>query len=385
MTTTLTPKERTGPIVRAWRLVLWFVLPALAILMVLGYIGDAVVNHVYPPVVPVSGVSMRPTLQAGDLVFLKGVSPATLRVGDVIAVNVPSVDQKQYGLPSRIVHRIQHIKHDQLGLLFITKGDANAGADVFTTRSDNVIGKLQFRITGLGYPFLFFRSRQGMIFLGATALLFALYFIMGMFEDRRIAVSGNAITLDMLLSETRELKETLEMARETHAVRLIDPPPPDFVHDVDELKYVVRTWRESDAHSNRQMLDLIGAVSEYGKHLQSHTAVMKNLASVTFDLHKVTATLNENIGRSETEERALAPHQLSPSSHALAPASSTPELFAPPSIPSARFLLDENLVAQHVLVRQREALAQRTLRVDELVRAVQSRSVEWRQGIIGST
>jgi signal peptidase I len=335
--------------------------------------------------VPVSGVSMRPTLQAGDLVFLKGVSPATLRVGDVIAVNVPSVDQKQYGLPSRIVHRIEHIKHDQLGLLFITKGDANAGADVFTTRSNNVIGKLQFQITGLGYPFLFFRSRQGLIFLGATALLFALYFIMGMFEDRRITVSGNAISLEMLLSETRELKETLGMARETHTVRLIEPPPPDFVHEVDELKYVVRTSRESDAQTSQQIHELIGAVSEYGEHLQSHTAVMQNLASATFDLQRATATMSENLSRSETEERGLAPHQLLASSLALAPASSAPEFFEPASIPSARFLLGENLVAQHVLARQREALAQRTLRVDELVRAVQSRSAQWRQGFIGSS
>ena len=295
MTTTLTPKERTGPIVRAWRLVLWTVLPALAILMVLGYIGDAVVNHVYPPVVPVSGVSMRPTLQAGDLVFLKGVSPATLRVGDVIAVNVPSVDQKQYGLPSRIVHRIEHIKHDQLGLLFITKGDANAGADVFTTRSNNVIGELRFKITGLGYPFLFFRSRQGLIFLGATALLFALYFIMGMFEDRRVAIEGSAMTMEMLFEETHELRDALHMTSDLTAAHSVTRTDAEVQRGMAELKQEVRQAREGGERTGDAMHELAGAISEYGEHLRSHTAVMQNLAATTLELQHATSELREAV------------------------------------------------------------------------------------------
>jgi signal peptidase I len=349
------PNEKTGLVARSARLFLWFILPVFAVLMVLLYVGDSVVNHVYPPVVPVSGLSMRPVLQAGDLVFLKGVSPKSLRVGDVIAVNVPVIDQKQYALPSRIVHRIVRIKHDQLGPLFVTKGDANAGVDVFATRSNNVIGKLQFKITGLGYPFLFFRSRQGLIFLGSAALLFLLYFVMGIFEDRRIAVSGNAFTLEMLLAETRELRESLAIAREPQAGAMVDTPHPDFVRGVDELKQEVRMTRESGAQTSDDMRQLIGAVSEYGKHLQSHTAVMQNLASATFDLQRATAKLSADVGASEVGRRGSSLDN---------PAWTSPRTRTSPRGVRESFLLQRDLAPQ------REALAERSAKVEILLRSV---------------
>src|SRR5579859_7509162 len=134
--------------------VLWYVVPGFAVLAVGAYVVGAVVWHANPPVVPVAGVSMRPTLEAGDLVFLKGVNPRSLRKGDIIAFHVPKTSQSQYSLPGELVHRIIKIKPSAAGLIFQTKGDANSGPDVFVIHSGDIVGREVGRAPGLGYPLL---------------------------------------------------------------------------------------------------------------------------------------------------------------------------------------------------------------------------------------
>lgn len=241
---------------------LWYVLPGAILLLVAAYIGLATVGHVNPPVVPVNGVSMRPTLQAGDLVFLKSVDPKLLRKGDIVAVSVPAADQRKYHLPAHIVHRIVAIGHDAQGLVFTTKGDANSGPDVFTTHASGVIGELRWNIPGLGYPLLFVRSRQGEIFLGVAALLAILYFGLGVLEDRRIVVEGTAVTMQAVLEETQILRETIARAE------------PGIAGSRDET-----------------MDEIVGAIAEYGEHLRSHTAVMQGLAATTVELRDATSEL----------------------------------------------------------------------------------------------
>jgi signal peptidase I len=221
---------------RVGSLLLWYGLPLLALAGVVAYVGAATVGHVNPPVVPVQGLSMRPTLQGGDLIVLRGVDPATLRKGDIVAVNTSADDRRQYGVPAEVVHRIVRVGHDAGGLFFVTKGDANTGADVFQTRPGDVVGKLRFAIPAAGYPFLFFRSRQGEIFLVVAALVALAYFLLGLVDERRAA-------------------------------------PVAF------------------AQSSDTMRELVAAVSEYGVHLRSHTAVMKNLAATTDELRLATARM----------------------------------------------------------------------------------------------
>jgi signal peptidase I len=283
--------DQPGRLSRFFSHLLWWVVPGLVLVMVLGYIGDAVISHAFPPVVPVTGVSMRPTLQAGDLVFLNGVNPKTLHKGDIVAVNVPKADQTQYGLPSHVVHRIVEIQHGSQGLIFVTKGDANSGRDVFSTPARDVIGKMEGHLPGLGYPFLFIRSRQGEIFLVAAALLAMLYFALGLFEDRRIVVEGSAITMQMLLQETHDLREAIaltEPLRETQlkTPRAIEIGPDDF--EVVDF----RRKSEQSRGTNDDAIDRIThAISEYGTHLLSHTAVMQNLAATTGELQLATTEL----------------------------------------------------------------------------------------------
>lgn len=268
---------------RVGSFVLWYALPALVVLAVGAYIFGATIGGANPPAVPVEGTSMRPTLVTGDLVILKGVDPKKLGKGDVIAFHVPTQQRQQFGLPANMVHRIIKVGHDSLGRYFVTKGDGNATKDGFYTRPNAVIGEMVTEIPGLGYPLLFFRSRQGEIFLGACVLVAISYFLLGVVEERRVYAEETSTTMETLLSDTRELKDVLTTAHTLTA--------PASSVDAEELSEEVRAARAQSEETSTTMRELVGAVGEYGKHLRSHTAVMQNLAATTAELSRVAAGL----------------------------------------------------------------------------------------------
>lgn len=261
---------------------LWYGLPALALAGVLAYIATALTLHVNPPVVPVSGTSMRPLLRAGDLVFLEGVEPSKIRQGEVIAVNVPKEQRSKYGLPGSVVHRVIKIEHTSGGLIFQTKGDSNPGPDVFKVHEDEIIGRMTGHVADLGYPLLFFRSTQAKILLGAIALVAVLYFAMGFFEERQATVRGTALGLQAVMAQTEEIKQALQGA---HTLPGSHPPGPQLTQAPQEPPVPSRD-------ENTELLGkLLIAVGEYGEHLRSHTAVMQGLALATNDLRQVTEEL----------------------------------------------------------------------------------------------
>ena len=298
-----------GRLARAGSILLWYVFPALALGVVIAYIAAAVVLDVNPPVVPVVGTSMRPTLQAGDLVFLKGVDPRTLRKGEIIAFQVPKASQQQYHLPGALVHRIIGITHTDAGLTFQTKGDANPGPDVFKIHGGDVSGRMIGRAPGLGFPILFFRSSQGKIFLGAAALVALIYFLIGLFEERHEYVAGTTLGLQEILNETEQLKRLIEqtgpVAQQRSAGGAPDvatsslpipavaraPAPGPADPPLTALAAEVRSSNDQSRETTATIRELVGAISEYGEHLRSHTAIMEGLAATTGNLERATSEL----------------------------------------------------------------------------------------------
>jgi signal peptidase I len=275
----------------------WYLLPAAAISLVVLYFGAAVAWHVYPPAVPVQGTSMRPLLHAGDLVFLKGVDPKTLHKGDVIAVQVPKDAQDKYQLPSSVVHRITAIKKTDQGLFFATKGDSNPGADVFETPAAGVVGKLSGHIPGGGYPVLFLKSHQAKILLIVVGVILFLYLLLGwMDEGRRQDRDSDELEVD-LLDEVRDLRQELRSAGlgQRAPPPLVTAYPTPVMPELDVLAGQVATANERGEQTSQALDRLAESVSEYALHLQSHTAVMKNLAAVTADLHQVTSDLGPRL------------------------------------------------------------------------------------------
>jgi signal peptidase I len=275
----------------------WYLLPAAAVSIVVLYFGAAIAWHVYPPAVPVQGTSMRPLLHAGDLVFLKGVDPKTLRKGDIVAVQVPKDAQEKYQLPGSVIHRITAVKETEQGRFFATKGDSNAGADVFETSSAGVIGKMAGHISGGGYPVLFLKSQQAKVLLIVVGVILFIYLMLGwMDEGRRQDRESDELEVD-LLDQVKDLRQELR------AVGLDQRAPPPFPGEfpavplpaLEVLADQVATANQRGEQTSQALDRLAESVSEYAMHLQSHTAVMKNLAAVTADLHQVTNDLGPRL------------------------------------------------------------------------------------------
>lgn len=353
-----------GVVERAGTALLWYGLPVVAMLAVAAYIAGAVLWHANPPIVPVAGISMKPTLQPGDLVLVKGVETAELRKGDVIALRVPKSQQTRYGAPPAIVHRIVEIKKEGGERLFTTRGDNNSAADAFDVRPNDVIGRMVARGPGLGYPFLFFRSRQGKIFLLSVLAVAVLYFLLAFFDKRRELAEINTHTLARIIDETRALKESMQQT----ATGARAPPPDAVVHpvveqadaepaepdlsslpaatralhlaefqlapvyreesepertfttalvpyipprqlpaiDFDKLEEEIHRAVRSSAEVQGTMRELVGAIGEYGEHLRSHTDVMKNLAISTGELHTAASEMRQVLAALTQVVAALA-------------------------------------------------------------------------------
>lgn len=282
----------------------WYGVPTLVILLVIGYLGLAMAWNVDPPLMPVEGTSMRPHIVTGDLVVLHGVIPSQIRVGEIIAVNVPKTAQQQYSLPPRVVHRVVKIEHPLgKGLVFQTKGDANAGPDVFQTPASDVIGSVVTVIPYAGYPVLFFASRQGEIFLG-VAVLMALIYLLLLWADERSASRGDSVeALERLAEETELLRGLV-----AQNVSTLSSPPGTEDNTIEDLITTLTALPEMHRlvgllevdHDRIMAMDhtvnkLTAAIDQYAEHLKSHTAVMQALANTASELQQAATALRYSV------------------------------------------------------------------------------------------
>jgi len=118
--------------------------------------------------------SMEPTYSVGDLIYVKKVSPASVRVGDPIT----------FVLNEDLVvatHRV--IEIDAANQHFYTKGDANETADAAPVHFNNVIGIPKFSIPLLGYVSDYIQHPPGMyVAIAVGALLIAVVFLPDLFK-----------------------------------------------------------------------------------------------------------------------------------------------------------------------------------------------------------
>lgn len=84
--------------------------------------------------------SMQPELPVNTLVFVQRVEPSEIKKGDVITF----VMNEQGTLATHRVQRVDDVSHT-----FITRGDAN-NTDDPPVIWENVVGKVQFHIPGIG-------------------------------------------------------------------------------------------------------------------------------------------------------------------------------------------------------------------------------------------
>ena len=128
-----------------------------AILLVLAFSGafliyfimQVALNTENPMVVVVSG-SMEPNLHKGDLLFLRGIDPENIKVGDIIVFNAQGLPGWFHAPTEPIVHRVIDKKYDN-GWFFLTKGDANQLPDAAWVPETRIFGLVVGRIPYIGW------------------------------------------------------------------------------------------------------------------------------------------------------------------------------------------------------------------------------------------
>lgn len=105
----------------------------------------------------VTSGSMETVLSTGDLILVK--SEEEYNLGDVVTFRDPA--------GQTVTHRIVGRVSDQ----FITKGDANNTEDQELLPPENILGKVQTALPGMGNVVLFFRSPLGLLILLTAVIL----------------------------------------------------------------------------------------------------------------------------------------------------------------------------------------------------------------------
>ncbi len=124
----------------------------------------------------VTGISMTPALEEGDLVIYERISPHDVKVGDIIIYNIPSLNKRYFDSPPAVAHRVVEIRETATGLLYRTRGDNNPAQDPWSVRQCDIMGKVSQRISYLGFPLHFFKSRLGMVVIVLLFITSALCF-----------------------------------------------------------------------------------------------------------------------------------------------------------------------------------------------------------------
>lgn len=154
--------------------------------------------------------SMEPVYSVGDLLYVKKVDVATVKVGDPIT----------FILNEDLVvatHRV--VRVDTENQRFYTKGDANEIEDSEPVHFNNVIGVPKFSIAKLGYVSDFIQNPPGMyITIGAGIVLILLVFVPDMIgkkkkEDEETDTAAVQTEIDTAAEENERLKAELAQLR----------------------------------------------------------------------------------------------------------------------------------------------------------------------------
>jgi len=120
----------------------------------------------YKPFIVLSG-SMEPTIMAGDLIITKITEPEKIAKDDIIAFRAEE--------NAVVTHRVTDVQTAE-SLRFLTKGDANTGADATAVTPENLEGIYILRLEGLGRFTMFLQTPLGMLLFVITPLcLFIVY------------------------------------------------------------------------------------------------------------------------------------------------------------------------------------------------------------------
>lgn len=127
------------------------------ILLALLFIGAALPGFGEYKVMTVLSGSMKPTIKEGSVIVV--LESESYKEGDVITFK----SGRDAGIPT--THRIENVKVEGGEVVYITKGDANPVVDISETGESDVIGKVIFNISYLGYVVEFTKTPLGFVII----------------------------------------------------------------------------------------------------------------------------------------------------------------------------------------------------------------------------
>ena len=133
----------------------------LVTLIVETYMGAAYISNNFTPLMVVTTASMEPTINVGDLIYVQGIAPSDIKVGDIITFKPP----KDYIKGTLITHRVVDITYDTNEIYFKTKGDNNPTVDPWVVESGDVVGIQTAILPNIGSFFLWIRTPAGIVTL----------------------------------------------------------------------------------------------------------------------------------------------------------------------------------------------------------------------------
>lgn len=108
----------------------------------------------------VTSNSMEPTIESGDIVVTKAISPGEIEPGDVVTFQASTTADRGY-----VTHRVVEIREENGERYVKTKGDANDDPDEGYVPVDAVQGVQHRYIPYFGYLLVFARSSVGLFVL----------------------------------------------------------------------------------------------------------------------------------------------------------------------------------------------------------------------------
>ena len=166
-----------------------FCLMSIFCILLFYYFGDLLLNSnssnkspLFSTYIIVSP-SMVPTININDAVLVKRVDDDEYNVGDIITFN--STDINYHGLA--ITHRIVNKESCENESIYTTKGDNNKTIDPAVVKTDEIYGKVFFKIPAIGIIQQFF-SKPTNFFLSLLipAVIFLLYDLFRIYHSMTI-------------------------------------------------------------------------------------------------------------------------------------------------------------------------------------------------------
>jgi signal peptidase len=120
--------------------------------------------------------SMEPALPVGCVQVTKPVKAETVNTGDIITFRSPTTGR----LTS---HRVIAVVEGE-SYQFRTKGDANEDADPYLVPAENVVGRVCFKLSHVGYVVEYLKTPIGFVLLGLCGMALILAEVSTMLEVR---------------------------------------------------------------------------------------------------------------------------------------------------------------------------------------------------------